>query len=248
MIVYLVSSPGGQCKVNGQRIPTSLNMDNRFVAHLKQHWKENSKGLIVAASPEETAINDSIKSIFEQSFPMSDLSITGFDVCDYRNRELVKKLSEYDVVILAGGHVPTQNKFFHEIDLKQMLTHFDGILIGISAGSMNSADVVYAQPELEGESIDPEYQRFIPGLGLTHLMILPHYQDVKNDILDGKRVIEDITYPDSYGKQFYALVDGSYIFIENGVQTVYGESYLIKDGATRCICKLNEHIDLGQTM
>lgn len=40
-------------------------------------------------------------------------------------------------------------------------------------------------------------------------MILPHYQDIKDDILDGKRLFEDITYPDSYDKEFYALTDGS---------------------------------------
>jgi peptidase E len=244
MIAYLVSSPGGQYKVDGQRIATSLNTDNRFVEHLKQHWKQNSRGLIISACPELTEVNDSIKNIFEQAFPMSDLPVMGFDVCDSRSKELVKKISEYDVVILAGGHVPTQNKFFHEIHLKQMLTDFTGILIGISAGSMNSAEVVYAQPELEGESIDPEYHRFLSGLGITNLMILPHYQDVKNDILDGKRVIEEITYADSYGQAFYALVDGSYIVIENGLQTLYGESYLIKDGSTSCICKLNEHVCL----
>jgi len=31
---------------------------------------------------------------------------------------------------------------------------------------MNCADTVYAQPEEPGEAVDPDYQRFIPGLGL----------------------------------------------------------------------------------
>lgn len=30
---------------------------------------------------------------------------------------------------------------------------------------MNCADTVYAQPEEPGEAVDPDYQRFIPGLG-----------------------------------------------------------------------------------
>lgn len=159
------------------------------------------------------------------------------DTCDYRNEKIVQELSKYDVVILSGGHVPTQNSFFEKICLKEELKNFHGILIGISAGTMNSAKVVYAQPELEGESIDAEYQRFLSGLGITNLMILPHYQDLKEDILDGKHVIEDITYPDSYGKEFYAINDGSYILIQDGVQTLYGEGYLIKDGMTQQICE-----------
>ncbi|MDT8718804.1 Type 1 glutamine amidotransferase-like domain-containing protein [Clostridium sp. 19966] len=245
MVAYLVSDPGGQYKVDGQRLPTSLNTDNGFLHNLRLHWKENSRGLIVCSSPDNPEINDSIKNIFQQSFPMSGLSVTKFDVCDNRNKEIVQKISKYDVVILSGGHVPTQNDFFHKIHLKEALKQFDGILIGISAGSMNSAEIVYAQPELEGESTNPKYQRFLPGLGITNIMLVPHYQDVKNDILDGKRVMEDITYPDSYGREFYALVDGSYVLVENGVQTLYGEGYLIKDGTVQRICEINEHICLG---
>lgn len=246
MLSYLVSSPGGIYIVDGKRLPTSLNTDNGFVDNLRLRWKENSRGLFICSSPDSTEINDSYKKLFEQSFSMSGLSMTEFDVCDNRNKKIVQEISEYDVVILAGGHVPTQNEFFHNINLKEALKNFNGILIGISAGSMNSAEVVYAQPELVEESINPKYQRFLTGLGLTNLMILPHYQDVKNDMLDGKRIMEDITYPDSYGSEFYALVDGSYILIENEVQTLYGEGYVIKNGTVRQICKINESICLGR--
>lgn len=246
MIAYLVSSPGGQYILNEQRVPTSLNNDNGFVDSLRLHWKEKSRVLIISSSPDNSEVNDSIKKILEQSFSMSGLSVMKFDVCDNRNIELVDRISEYDVVILSGGHVPTQNAFFQRIDLKEALTQFEGILIGISAGTMNSAEIVYAQPELEGESMSPEYKRFLPGLGITKLMILPHYQDVRDEILDGKRVMEEITYPDSYGREFYALVDGSYVLIENGVQTLYGEGYQVTEGSIRRICEINKHICIGE--
>ena len=112
--------------------------------------------------------------------------------------------------------------------------------MGISAGSMNSADVVYAQPELEGEVIDAGYQRFLTGLDLTKTMILPHYQMIKDNILDGMRIIEDITYPDSQGRKFYALTDGSYLYIDNGQEEICGEAYLIADGKTAQISALGE--------
>ena len=38
---------------------------------------------------------------------------------------------------------------------------------------MNCAQIVYAQPELEGEAIDPKYERFLEGLNLTKFQILP---------------------------------------------------------------------------
>lgn len=186
--------------------------------------------------------NNNIIKIFTISFPMSGLSISQMYVLDNRNEKLVNQIADYDVLILAGGHVPTQNKFFRRIRLKEHISDFDGIVIGISAGTMNSAEVVYAQPEFEGESINNEYERFLSGLGITKLMILPHYQDIKDDILDGKRLFEDITYPDSYGREFYALEDGSYFIVEDKATTLFGAAYLIKDGDIKQICEKDKSI------
>lgn len=107
---------------------------------------------------------------------------------------------------------------------------------------MNSAEIVYAQPELDGEGIDQEFQRFIPGLGITKCMIIPHFQDVRTDVVDGLRVIEDMAYPDSAGKEFIALNDGSFIISDNGVEILYGEAYLIKYGEQTQICKKDEYV------
>ena len=43
-------------------------------------------------------------------------------------------------------------------------------------------------------------------------------------------LFEDITYPDSMGREFFALVDGSYVLIHDGEEELCGEAYLIKDG------------------
>jgi hypothetical protein len=61
-------------------------------------------------------------------------------------------------------------------------------------------------------------------------MLLPHFQDVKDDVLDGLRVFEDITYPDSMGKTFYAIPDGSWLLVEAGKEELRGEAYRIRDG------------------
>ena len=157
---------------------------------------------------------------------------------DYRTINFSKEtLHSYDVIILGGGHVPTQNVFFHRISLREKIQDFDGIVIGISAGTMNSADLVYAQPEEAGEAVDPNYQKFITGLGLTGINVCPHYQMVKDFYLDGMRLFEEITYVDSHGHEFVALPDGSYILSENGVETIWGEAYLIKDGWIEKICE-----------
>ncbi|MDZ9984631.1 hypothetical protein SM917_06030, partial [Escherichia coli] len=74
---------------------------------------------------------------------------------DNRNaKEKSELISEAEVVILAGGHVPTQNIFFQQINLKNELKTSNKMIIGCSAGSMNGSEEVYAQPELQGESLD----------------------------------------------------------------------------------------------
>ena len=245
MITYLTSHIGGYYyNEDGARVPAPLNAENGLLDSLQRRWRDGSKVLIISSDPEDIEKNDGVRDIYAASFPMSGLPVGRVDICDNRSRELIDEISEYDVLILAGGHVPTQNRFFEAIGLKERLKDHDGILIGISAGTMNSAEVVYAQPELEGESVDESYERFLPGLGITKLMIIPHYQAIKDDMLDGRRVFEDITYPDSYGREFYALEDGSYFVIESGATTLFGAAYLIKDGEIKKICERDKSLTM----
>lgn len=244
MTVFLTSHIGGSVRKDGQRIPSSLLTDNNLINNLKKRWPEHAKVLFIAANPKDIEKSESYRNAFLYAFPLHGMTIETYAVCDCRNETVAAQLSDFDVIILSGGHVPTQNTFFQHIGLKEKLDSYNGMIIGISAGTMNCADIVYAHPELQGEAIDPNYQRFLPGLGLTKRMILPHYQMIKDDVLDDLRVFEEIAYPDSYGRVFYALNDGSYVISENGIETLYGETYQIKDGQISMICKNNESVIL----
>lgn len=159
---------------------------------------------------------------------------------DRRNQEDAQMLIwQSDFIILSGGHVPTQNEFFQEIGLREMLENYQGVILGISAGTMNAAERVYVQPEEEGESA-PEFERFLPGLGITHVNVLPHYQQVKDYLLDGKRLFEDITYADSYGECFFVFVDGTYLLIDEEQTLLYGEAYCLQDGEMKQISELGD--------
>lgn len=227
--VFLTSSPTGP--LDGSRPVEGLDEMNDFVINLKKVWKEKSRCLMITADPDNFWGNDEMTDFFARAVEKSGLSIASFDLWDDRTENFSKEiLDSYDVIFLGGGHVPTQNLFFQRIGLREKIQDFDGVIIGISAGSMNSADIVYAQPELEGESVDGNYQRYLRGLNLTKTMILPHYQMVKDRILDGKRLYEDITYPDSMGKEFLLLTDGSYLSIIDGIETVWGDAWNLKDG------------------
>ena len=91
---------------------------------------------------------------------------------------------------------------------------------------------------------DPDYQRFIKGLNLTKTMLLPHYQEIKDDTLDGLRLFDDIACPDSTGKTFYAIPDGSYLFITDEKEEIRGEAYMIKDGVISQISSCGDTVSL----
>ena len=230
MTVFLTSSPTGP--LDRSRIVEGFDTKNALVEKLKEYWKEKARCLLISAAPAQAEFADHMRDHMAGAMTVSGLSWSCFDIWDDRTDDFsAEVLNAYDVVFLGGGHVPTQNEFFRRIGLHDTISTFEGLVVGISAGTMNSARVVYAQPELEGESAGPNYQRFIPGLGLTGINVLPHYQMIKDAVLDGKRVFEEITYPDSVGRTFYALVDGSYIICEGGTETLYGEAYRIENGA-----------------
>ena len=229
MVVFLTSSPTGP--LDGSRKVDGLDKKNKFVENLKKYWKPEAKNLMITATPDAYEQNDEMISFFENAVKKDGFTCQPFEIWDNRTDDFSKeKLHSYDVIWLGGGHVPTQNQFFREIDLREKITGFRGIVIGISAGTMNAADVVYAQPEHEGEAVDQEFEKFIQGLNLTKTQILPHYQMVKEWYLDGMRLYEDITYEDSYGHKFLVLEDGSYLMIRNGVEEVFGNAYEISNG------------------
>ena len=233
--LFLTSSTGEFSFENGIITSKGLFKKNDFENNLKKNWKDKSKLLYITADPESQETNNSIIESFKNNFNTSNLSYNKIDLCDgFKNNQ---NLEEYDVIILGGGHVPTQNKFFERINLAERIKKFEGLIIGISAGTMNSAQIVYAQPELDGEAIDPKFERFLKGLNLTKFQILPHYYSVKDEKLDGLRIIEDITYEDSVGRCFYILPDGSYIYQTKDECYLYGEGYIIKDKKMTKICE-----------
>ena len=223
-----------------------LNPENQFIDQLRQALPPLPRALFVASDPEQHDLTCSFGMDTTIAFSQAGITFSAYQVLDGTNAEEAEHLVyESDFIILAGGHVPTQNAFFREIGLRELLQDFDGTVMGISAGSMNLADTVYVQPEEEGEGIDPDFERFAPGLGLTDVNILPHYQKVKDNILDGLRLFEDITYADSQGNSFFALPDGSYFYQTDDDLLLFGEAYLVRDGVLSQLTRSGDYLNMA---
>ena len=215
--------------------------DNGFLAQVKASLPARPRVLMISAAPDDVAFTDSVLEGMTTCIRNSGIVPAKTVMLDRRNATDVEELvRESDWIILCGGHTPTQNKFINEIRLREILKGYDGVVMGCSAGSMNCADLVYAHPELEGEAIDPKYNRWLRGLGLTDINLVPHYHQVRPVVLDGRRLFEDVVFPDSWNHRFYTFPDGGYIIIKDGRSSLRGEAWEITRGGMRKVSEENK--------
>lgn len=244
MISILTSSPTKE--INETCPLPALDERNGFIDLLKHVWKSPSRCLMIAAFPDAYDRNDEMTWFYSEAVKNAGLPWSCFDLWDDRLPALSREeLQRYDVIFLAGGHVPTEWKWFESIGLKEKLEGYEGIVLGTSAGSMNMAVEVYGWPEEEGESCDPNHRLFFAGLGLAKTVVLPHYQKIRDNWLDGRRLMEDITCSHSFGKKFYAIPDGSFVWVQGGKETLYGEARLVSEGEITSFSWENQIVELS---
>ena len=58
--------------------------------------------MIISGSPEYYEKNDNVLFRLKGAFSLSNLGVSEILMCDERNKELIERLSEMDVLILTG--------------------------------------------------------------------------------------------------------------------------------------------------
>ena len=230
----------------GERIAHNFGNENGILDLIKSLTPKQENFVFVASVESNYDATDVYANVtfnsFKQTFPFKN-----YIILDGRTKNRAKEIIENaDLIFLCGGHVPTQNQFFQNINLREIIKNTKALIIGGSAGSMNSADIVYAQPELEGESVDPNYRRYIQGLGLTNISILPHFEQRYDYTLDGKNIFKEISLPDSKIRPFIAFSDGAYIYDNEKSQIMYGKAYLFDNGSYQQISEDNTITDITE--
>ena len=221
MKVFLTSNPflpGG-----------GIQSDNDFLWNLKYSLPYEINALYVSSSYNDSLVNDREASEIKNIFNSSGIFMKNMDVLDARNAGMTAdEIKAHDFIILAPGHIPTQNDFFKATALKSKLEGYDGTILGIGAGSINAAEEVYVLPEMEGEALDENFTRFCSGLGLTKLQIIPHYEQTIKKVVDGMTVLDRIRI-DNKNRVFLGLPDGSYMMSTDGHELIHGAFYKIEN-------------------
>ena len=118
---------------------------NGFVDRLRAALPEYPSVTVIASSPERHDLTCQFGADDFIALANAGIYPSRWNILDGVNAEDAAELvSSSDLLILSGGHVPTQAAFFWEIALDVLLQDYPGVVIGISAGSMNMAQTVYA--------------------------------------------------------------------------------------------------------
>ena len=244
--LFLTSSLDCYRKTPNGKEATKCNNSNHFVDRLKVYTKKMTNFVFVASNPDGANKTDEYSNIIVNALNLDGFGIENLIVLDHRfDGDVEKAILSADCVFLSGGHVPTQNAYFKEIGLKQILEKYSGIVIGQSAGSMNCADIVYAQPESEEEFYDKSFKKLIPGLGLTKIKVMPHMNRAKIDQIDGTTTY-DMCLKDSKTIAHYGISDSGFIEIVNGKEISYGPTVLFNDGRCVELCIQGQSVEVNE--
>lgn len=130
--------------------------------------------------------------------------------------EVQRAVSEADVVWLSGGDTPTQFGYFQKYGLDKVLSAHDGVIIGMSAGSINMAKTAICTL-----SCGHYKQEIYKGLGCVDISVEPHFfrEKVSDELL---ALSEKYT--------IYGLCDDGLIVCSGETVEFYGEVYRISCG------------------
>jgi len=191
---------------------------DKLKAVMKDDFKEKENMVFVASDPDDKKTSDNEVREYKKFF--KKLNINEFNLIDSRTSKFaaIKHIENANVVMFMSGDPLAQIKFIREYEIDGLMDGFKGIIMGVSAGSMNIANHAHCS-RFSRSSDSKDYN----GMGLIDITIDPHFEYknkyMKEDVINSK--IDIIGLPDP-----------SYIRVDKyGSKTIYGE-YFIKDKKT----------------
>lgn len=243
MKVFLTSNLNHYEKRDGVKVAKEIDNKNGLVDQLKSKL-DGTKGILYvpADASNKDKINEYSKILFD-ALKLSGIVFDNYYVVDDKSsvEEVRDRVLKSDLVFLSGGDTFTQMQYFERIKLRDILSDYEGVIVGQSAGAINLAEDVYNSPECEEDLNRPCYFK---GLGKTYINIEPHFILDTSNFDSDEMLHRTAMLEESKRRDLYALPDVSHIFDDGVEQVVYGECYLLRDGEVNRICSSDESVDI----
>lgn len=215
---------------DGTRTAIKIVNSNGILDNIKKGLKHKNKVVFISTEPDNFTANDERAEFLNKSLKLSGLKFKEIVTLDNRTLKKSKELLYgSDLIWLGGGKILGQNRIMKKSGLKKfLLENFDGVIVGISAGSMNLCDTIFNFPE---EVADLKNKRIVKGLGLFDEMFIPHC-DGRSYLYEeeGFRTFKDYILPFSYKHDLLCLPNGSYVKLDRSGYKFYGEYYILRKG------------------
>jgi len=188
---------------------TSTGFENECVAEgfkrvaIKKDIK-NISFLVVSVQD-----NESYTFYFQKTMDeLKNIGVSDIDVFKLEDKAF-SPLREYDVIYVCGGNTFVYMDRVRKTGLAKFIIDSvksnRSIYVGVSAGSIIAGpDISIAGWGSEGDSNDINLKN-LSGLGLTNIVISPHYRE------DLKAELDD--FKNKYGYQIYELADDQALYL-----------------------------------
>ncbi|WP_455717949.1 Type 1 glutamine amidotransferase-like domain-containing protein [Anaerosporobacter sp.] len=180
--------------------------------------KRNKFAFIASEFEKIHEITDKYFEFFLNMFKEKGIHFEKAYVVDGRmtKEEAKKAVAEADVIWLSGGDTPTEFNYILKYGLDKIIKDHNGVVIGMSAGSINLAETAICTVSCEHNK-----QEIYSGLGCVNISVKPHFDitKVSAEVLElAKKYI------------IYGLCDDSIIVCTDEKIEFYGEVYKIYKG------------------
>lgn len=203
--------------------------------YLKKDIKNNDTIVFIATTFDDYEKNDLYYNNLIKHFKNIDITFNKAYLIDNRvAKDLAKDyILKSNIIFLMGGDTKKQIDSVKEYDLFEILKSKEGIILGVSAGSMNQSSRVVYKNDYNNYVIE-DYE----GLGYIDINIYPHLGFNNIDYL--KEVFEVSNYTKTV-----ALPNDSFIRIENNNIDFVGEYYTIQN--SKITMPGHEYIKINHT-
>ena len=203
--------------------------------YLKKDIKNNDTIVFIATTFDDYEKNDLYYNNLIKHFKNIDITFNKAYLIDNRvDKDLAKDyIFKSNIIFLMGGDTKKQIDSVKEYDLFEILKSKEGIILGVSAGSMNQSSRVVYKNDYNNYVIE-DYE----GLGYIDINIYPHLDFNNIDYL--KEVFEVSNYTKTV-----ALPNDSFIRIENNNIDFVGEYYTIQN--SKITMPGHEYIKINHT-
>lgn len=203
--------------------------------YLKKDIKNNDTIVFIATTFDDYEKNDLYYNNLIKHFKNIDITFNKAYLIDNRvDKDLAKDyILKSNIIFLMGGDTKKQIDSVKEYDLFEILKSKEGIILGVSAGSMNQSSRVVYKNDYNNYVIE-DYE----GLDYIDINIYPHLDFNNIDYL--KEVFEVSNYTKTV-----ALPNDSFIRIENNNIDFVGEYYTIQN--SKITMPGHEYIKINHT-